>query len=331
MHKPKLSVCIVTYNQENFISQTLDSVLSQKTNFPYEVIIGDDGSTDNTPKVILEYKEKYPEIVKPILKEKNLLLQGKNNYLETVEKCSGEYIAYLDGDDFWCDENKLQKQVDFLDNNPDYSLVGHDFYVIKQEEDYKIFHKRNEEHFADEKYKDYRTFDLNNLFDPFLLISLSVVYRRELFDIEKYKKYKLKYFKDIVLFVDLLLKGKGAILNQCMGVYRISNSGIWSLKGKLEKELSNTYAFYTISELFNHSNQYFTSLLKTHIDLFTADYKNPLLKNEINELIDLKWELIKQENLNKKIKFLKQVFRIKRYFFIQKVNDMLKTRLNDEF
>jgi glycosyltransferase involved in cell wall biosynthesis len=126
----KLSVTVITYNQENFIEKTLDSILSQKVNFPFEVVIGDDASKDKTPEIIRKYQEKYPEIIKPIFRTKNLGHTG--NYIETTRMATGEYIAHLDGDDLML-PTKLQKQVDFLDGHPECSMVHHLVYLIDKE------------------------------------------------------------------------------------------------------------------------------------------------------------------------------------------------------
>jgi glycosyltransferase involved in cell wall biosynthesis len=120
----KLAVCIVTYNQENFIEQCILSALKQKTTFSYEIIIGNDNSTDNTLNICLKYQEKYPEIIKVINNIINLgLVPNTINILKIIQASGINYIAMLDGDDFWIDEYKLQKQVDFLENNREYGLI----------------------------------------------------------------------------------------------------------------------------------------------------------------------------------------------------------------
>ncbi len=118
----KLSVTVITYNQENFIRETLDSILTQNLNVPFEIVVGDDASSDNTPEILKEYTKKYPEIMKPIYRESNLGHTG--NYIETSRAAKGEYIAHLDGDDLML-PNKLQKQIDFLDEHQECSMVHH--------------------------------------------------------------------------------------------------------------------------------------------------------------------------------------------------------------
>jgi glycosyltransferase involved in cell wall biosynthesis len=129
----KLSVHLITYNQESFIRQAIEGVLMQKVNFTYEILIGDDFSTDNTKEIISEYAAKF-QAIKPHLHTSNLGpkgLEGKNNFLNIYNACTGKYIALLDGDDYWTDPYKLQKQVDFLESNPDYAICFHKVKILQ--------------------------------------------------------------------------------------------------------------------------------------------------------------------------------------------------------
>jgi glycosyltransferase involved in cell wall biosynthesis len=114
---------MLTYNQEHFIAQAIESVLMQKTSFDYQLVLGEDCSTDSTRKICDKYGEQYPNRIKllPAL-DKNIGLIF--NYMRTIAACDGTYIAICDGDDYWIDELKLQKQVDFLESNADYAIVG---------------------------------------------------------------------------------------------------------------------------------------------------------------------------------------------------------------
>lgn len=117
----KVSVCITTYNVEKYIEQTLNSILSQKTSFKFEILIGDDCSTDNTRKILSAYKAKFPQIITLHFQEKNVGV-NRNDY-DLLYLAQGEYIAWCDGDDYWIDNYKLEKQVRFLESNPQYSCV----------------------------------------------------------------------------------------------------------------------------------------------------------------------------------------------------------------
>lgn len=118
--KPLVSICCITYNHERFISQCLDGFLTQNVDFLFEIVISDDCSTDNTKKIIDTYISKYPAIFKDVSPSKNL--GSTKNFYHVLEKASGKYIAYCEGDDYWIDENKLQMQVDFLETNPEYGI-----------------------------------------------------------------------------------------------------------------------------------------------------------------------------------------------------------------
>ena len=116
-----LSVGILTYNQSQYIRQCLDAVLMQEVDFDYEIVIGDDASTDGTIAILEEYEDRV-KTVKIIRSEKN---EGISmNYKKVLSACTGDYIALCEGDDFWTDPHKLQVQVDFLESHPDYGFVG---------------------------------------------------------------------------------------------------------------------------------------------------------------------------------------------------------------
>ena len=117
-----VSIFLLTYNQEQFIAQTLDSILIQKTNFSFKIVIGDDASIDDTSNICREYAFRYPDKIDYKRLSRNLGLMG--NFVKTASRLKGKYIAICDGDDYWLDPLKLQKQVDLLEGNDDYALVG---------------------------------------------------------------------------------------------------------------------------------------------------------------------------------------------------------------
>jgi glycosyltransferase involved in cell wall biosynthesis len=132
VNEVKVSVVTATYNHEKFLPHTLQSIVEQKVNFKYEVLVGEDCSTDNTAAVVREYAEKYPDIIVPYIREKNLGMTG--NAMDLVARAKGEYVAFIEGDDYWIDEDKLQKQVDFLDTHPDYIAVFGKCIIVDEEE-----------------------------------------------------------------------------------------------------------------------------------------------------------------------------------------------------
>lgn len=128
---PKVSVCIVTYNQEKYIRQCLQSIVDQETNFDFEVIVGDDASTDGTTDIVAEFAARYPDRVIPILHDKNI--GGTQNYLSVHRLAKATYIAHCDGDDYFL-PGKLQKQHDFLEADPKVNLVWHRMKIINPDD-----------------------------------------------------------------------------------------------------------------------------------------------------------------------------------------------------
>ena len=128
--KIMVSICCITYNQEAYVRDALEGFVKQKTNFQYEILIHDDASTDRTADIIREYQEKYPELIKPILQTVNQYSLGLTNVSGTwnfprAVKNGSKYIAMCEGDDYWTDETKLQRQVDYMEAHPDCALCFH--------------------------------------------------------------------------------------------------------------------------------------------------------------------------------------------------------------
>jgi glycosyltransferase len=123
----KVSICCITYNHGKYIRKAIDSFLAQKRNFDIEILINDDASTDDTANIIREYQEKYPDIIKPLFHEENMYSQGVTNPSGTYNfpRATGKYIAMCEGDDYWCDENKLQIQVDYMEDHSEISFCFH--------------------------------------------------------------------------------------------------------------------------------------------------------------------------------------------------------------
>lgn len=118
---PLVSICTRTYNLENFVAEALDSFLMQETDFPFEIVIDDDCSSDGTVEVIKEYMEKFPNLINANFLEKNIGV--RMNFVQNLQRANGKYIAPCDGDDYWTDPLNLQKQVDFLEKNDEYVVT----------------------------------------------------------------------------------------------------------------------------------------------------------------------------------------------------------------
>ena len=122
--RPRASVCMITYNHEKYIAQAIESVLMQKTDFDFEVVIGEDGSADGTADIVRRMAERCRPRIRPLLRDRNLGAQ--RNFVDVLQHCRGDYVAVLEGDDYWTDPHKLQKQVDFLETHPDFVMCCHD-------------------------------------------------------------------------------------------------------------------------------------------------------------------------------------------------------------
>lgn len=129
--EPLVSICCKTYNHEKYIADAIESFLAQKTDFPIEIIIHDDASTDNTANIVKEYEKRYPGVIKPIYQNENQYSKGVNTSKKYIyPKVCGKFIAFCEGDDYWLDFGKLQKQADFLQNNDSFSMCFHKVKVV---------------------------------------------------------------------------------------------------------------------------------------------------------------------------------------------------------
>jgi len=141
MSNKKISACIIAYNHEKYIKECLDGALKQKLNYDYEINVFEDYSTDKTREMVLDYAKQYPDKIKIFLNEKNLGLTG--NWVHALTSCHGDYIAICEGDDYWTDQNKIQKQVDYLENNPDFALSSHNANIIIDGKTVKLYCSSN--------------------------------------------------------------------------------------------------------------------------------------------------------------------------------------------
>lgn len=219
-----VSICSTTYNHAKFIRQCLDGFLMQKVNFKYEILIHDDASTDGTDNIIREYAEKYPNIIKPLFETENQYRTNnpKGMVYWNVSRANGKYIALCEGDDYWTDPLKLQKQVDFLEVNPDYVMCSHCYLVYDQEQ----------ETLCDGINSEYEIhYDITSLVRGLWYHhTLTVLFRREALHLDEYNRYPRQM--DATLFYYLLKDNKkGVLLKDCMAVYRVHNGGVWSMVG----------------------------------------------------------------------------------------------------
>jgi glycosyltransferase involved in cell wall biosynthesis len=210
----KASVWMITYNHEQYIAQAIESVLAQVTKFPFDLIIGEDCSTDNTRSICLEYEKKYPHIVKVLQHKTNVGIH--KNLVLTLEACKGQYVALLEGDDYWTDVSKLQKQVDFLDNNPDF--------VLCYQKTLQIDEATGAEKITNEK--DHPVTGMEEILQRgWFMRTGSIVFRNGL--IGEFPAWYFDYKStDYMLHILLAQHGKIGFLNETTSVYRRHVGGI---------------------------------------------------------------------------------------------------------
>jgi len=297
-----VSVICHTYNHENFIREAIDGIVLQKTNFDIEVIIHDDASTDKTREIIEEYRLKYPKLIKPIYQTENKFSQKLNisaNFTYPVAK--GKYIALCEGDDYWTDENKLQKQVDFLEQNTDYVICWTNFV------------NKNGDIFIDTgfetQFPEMCTLDFNTIFKTYNTYTLTALFRRDSIDINAILNFK--YVKDNTLYCLILTNGKGAFLNFKSAVYRWHSGGIYSLKSSLFKNYSS---YLNLKEVYDKLEPARTENIKKICNGLLKNAAFELIKIRENETIDsnVKREIIiaylASVSFKHKIRFMKSYF-----------------------
>lgn len=224
-----VTIRCLTYSHEPYIRQCLEGFVMQKTNFPFEAIVHDDASTDGTAAIIREYAEKYPDIIKPILETENQYSKHDGSLRRILDAHThGKYVAMCEGDDYWTDPYKLQKQVDFLESHPDFVMCSHRYDRYHEEE-----HRLEKD--PDETF-DGAVYDLKNLIGgKWLTQTLTVMYRRSALDLKEYETYGMSM--DIILLYALLKRGNGYCFPDVMGVYRYHNGGVWSEVSQNQRRL----------------------------------------------------------------------------------------------
>lgn len=226
--KPTVSIICLTFNQEKYVRDCFEGFVNQQTTFPYEVLVYDDASTDGTPAIIREYEAKYPDIFKPTLYGKNNYSQGLGyvGLYTSIKEAQGKYVAYCEGDDYWTDSKKLQKQVDFLDAHPDYEICAHDTLIKTERVHYQsqsiLFSQTDVNLFLDRRNRtEYQFADTltGNIFH----IS-ALMYRNYNIQLPEWI-HEISAF-DMVFYMLLAKEGKVHVLPDAMSVYRIHSDSL---------------------------------------------------------------------------------------------------------
>jgi glycosyltransferase involved in cell wall biosynthesis len=254
-----LSICCITYNHENYISQAIEGFLAQKTSFNFEIIIHDDASTDATASIVKKYEQEHPNLIKAIYQTENQYSKGIKpwpNFVFPIAR--GKYIALCEGDDYWTDPYKLQKQVDYLEANPEYNLTCHR-YQTYNETTKTLTEDGNEVCFTAGN-EDGLTFDALYIFRRWISKTLTVVFRNDHNYSSLLSQYQ--YARDVHLFYHILKNGKGFFFPFIGGVYRVHDGGVFSASSQMDKLTKGSLIFREIAE----KNPDFQPVYQGHID-----------------------------------------------------------------
>ncbi len=226
---PLLSIICFAYNHDKYITRTLDGFLMQKTDFSFEIIVHDDASTDHTPGIIRRYEKRFPNIVYPVYEKENQYSKRDGSLYRALKgKVRGKYVAYCEGDDYWIKDEKLQKQVDFLEANPSYTCTYHPVYYVKDgmTAGHDILSYFDRDVTAEEIIAGGGEF----------CASPSMCFRSEYL----YQKWKFKDISDVgdyPMQIILGLNGKVRYMSMIAACYRIETDRSWSSRMSLDRKL----------------------------------------------------------------------------------------------
>lgn len=229
MNQILVSISCITFNHEPYIRQCLDGFIMQKTDFAFEVLIHDDASTDNTENIIREYERRYPSIIKPIYEKENQWNKGrKGSAIFNFPRAKGKYIALCEGDDCWSDPLKLQKQVDFLENHPDFTLSFHGARIERTNSEIG----KAIPMYIDIKNKEYTS---KELFNRWVAPTASMVFRKSILN-PHIMTHPSVLNSDIIMVLLAADKGKIYGFTDQMSVYRVHEGGVtWNINMNAER------------------------------------------------------------------------------------------------
>lgn len=241
--EPLVDVAIATYNHEKFIAQALESVLTQKTDFKYRLIIGDDCSTDNTQAIIKDIARKHPDNITTVFHPERLGTTHRDRIgVKVLKLCTAKYITMLDGDDYWTDPYKLQKQVDFLEHHPECSLCFHNAEMFYDDG------SKPSINYSRTGQKEIST--LEDVATGMVPIPCTVLFRNKLLGELPDCFYQVRN-ADWMLFVLLAEHGDIGYLNEVMAAYRVHGEGIWSSLTRRQRIKAHINTYQTIDAHLN--------------------------------------------------------------------------------
>lgn len=281
-YKVMVSVALIVYNHEKYLRQAIESILMQKVNFEYQIIVGEDKSTDSSREVLLEYKEKYPDKFILIFNDQNV--GGTKNSYNIFQKAAGKYIACLEGDDYWIDEYKLQKQVDFLEENGEYLGVSHIIEARDLEGRYLSRYPKSRRIVGKDVTSD--LFLQGHYFSAVATVYRNIYLNKSCDFSILYKAHK--YIGDFTLCMLLLDNGRIRILDEVMSVYRCRSiegeSNYNSLRNPIQQYNDHILLINAINEYFKYKYDFTREYLERSISIFIYAIRYNEFRNFLSTL-----------------------------------------------
>ncbi|MBS4174155.1 glycosyltransferase [Bacillus sp. FJAT-49736] len=288
-----VSINCVSYNHEDFIAEAIESFLMQKTNFEYEILIYDDASTDSTQEIIRRYEKKYPNVIKPIYGKVNQYSRG----LKVIgsinnKRARGKYIALCEGDDYWTNPYKLQKQVDYMENNPECTLCAHTVEKVSVKNE-KIGYER--------PYDKSTVCPISDMIlgGGYFVGTVSLLFPRKLME-NPPEFYYQSPVGDYPLQIILSSKGYTYFIDEAMAAYRVGGKGSWSKKQSTGKDKRNKQIKHAnevismLKQFNNYTNYEYSEDINKKIKYY--EFKNAIVQrdyitirsNDFYNILDIK-------------------------------------------
>ena len=274
VEKPLVSVYVITYNHEKYISEAIDSFLMQKTDFPFEIVIGEDCSTDNTRKIVEEYKKKYPNIIKIIVGEKNVGMH--KNAQRTIEACRGKYLAICEGDDYWIDKDKLQIQINEMKNYPN---IDFSFHLASSIDNLgmKIESKL--------KKKD-KLYSLKEIItaDFHLVQTNTIMIKKEKMDKLNFDLISKSPVGDVWIKINGAIPNGALFINRIMSTYRVCSESSWTLSIQQDERKFVQFVEDMMKSIENFDKYWEFKYTKSFF-IYKNMYIDVVMKRNINQIL----------------------------------------------
>ena len=295
---PKITVVVMTYNHKNYIGSAIDSILSQRINVDFDILIHDDCSDDGTREIIKRYQDMHPNVIKTIFqKNRQFALLGYNKMIEKfiVPNLKSKYVAICDGDDYWIDDSKLQRQYDFMEANQDYSMCFHSAYQLKPNGDLssKWYIKPA---------GDLQMSDIINDRPGICAATSSIFVRTGVYC--NFPNWRMSFpVEDVPLCIDAALQGKIHRFKEIMCVYRQFAVGSWSEQNRnnVSRVVEQHHLLINAIKLFdNESNHIYHQLVESYI--LGCEFRIALYQKNYNLLFDKRYrKLFKRMPLKRRL------------------------------